>query len=195
MTLNKYNWIKYIWKQWMEVVSVKLMYLCHVLHRSSKHFRSISFDVAWLIAYFTAFIQHKHWIQIWHVCLLHKTCPIQTNSVSFHQPNIWNKIESVHVCLVLETCVPLLLYEVGPDIWKIYCFFRRKNRDTTVHNSNALMLRLLTTFKPAKKKWKSFICELRAGQSKRRVTKIDRLFEICLSRIPQRKKNSNNARS
>ena len=32
--------------------------------------------------------KHKHWIQILHVCLLHKRCPIQTNSVSFHQPNI-----------------------------------------------------------------------------------------------------------
>ena len=39
------------------------------------------------------------------------------------------EIESVHVCLVLKTCVPLLLYEVGPEIWKIYCFFRRKNHE------------------------------------------------------------------
>ena len=45
-TFIKYNWIKYIWKQRMEVVSLKLMYLCHVLHRLSKHF--LTFDVAWL---------------------------------------------------------------------------------------------------------------------------------------------------
>ena len=30
----------------MEVVSLKLMYLCHVLHRLSKHF--LTFNVAWL---------------------------------------------------------------------------------------------------------------------------------------------------
>ena len=30
----------------MEVVSVKLMYLCHVLHRLSKHFLIITIDVA-----------------------------------------------------------------------------------------------------------------------------------------------------
>ena len=32
----------------MEVVSVKLMYLCHVLQRLSKQFPIITFDVAWL---------------------------------------------------------------------------------------------------------------------------------------------------
>ena len=66
--------------------------------------------------------KHKYWIQILHVCLLHKRCPIQTNSVSFHQPNIWKK-DSVHLCLVLKTNVLLLLYEVGTEIWKIYCLF------------------------------------------------------------------------
>ena len=30
----------------MEVVLVKLMYLCHVLHRLSKHFPIITFDGA-----------------------------------------------------------------------------------------------------------------------------------------------------
>ena len=39
---------------------------------------------------------------------------------------------SVHVCLVLKKCVPLLLYEVGPEIWKMYCFF---SAETTIHNS------------------------------------------------------------
>ena len=32
----------------MEVVSLKLMYLCHVLRRFSKHFLIITFDVAGL---------------------------------------------------------------------------------------------------------------------------------------------------
>ena len=46
-TFIKYNCrIKYIWKQRMEVVSLKLMYFCHVLHRLSKHF--LTFDDAWL---------------------------------------------------------------------------------------------------------------------------------------------------
>jgi len=116
------------WKSFQLSLCICAMYFTWL----SKHFLSISFDAAWLIAYFTAFIKHKHWIQIWHVCLLHKTCPIQTNSVSFHQPNIWKKIESVHVCLVLKTCVPLLLYEVGPEIWKIYCFFRWNREPWTI---------------------------------------------------------------
>ena len=31
--------------------------------------------------------------------------------------------DSVHLCLVLKTNVLLLLYEVGTEIWKIYCLF------------------------------------------------------------------------
>ena len=66
--------------------------------------------------------KHKHWIKILHVCLLYKRCPLQTNSVSFHQPNNMKK-DSVHLCLVLKTNSLLLLYEVGTEIWKIYWFF------------------------------------------------------------------------
>jgi len=56
-------------------------------------------------------------------CLIHKIYSIQTNSVSFHQPNIYKKY-SVYVCLLLKKCVPFLLYEVRPEIWKMYnCFF------------------------------------------------------------------------
>ena len=33
------------------------------------------------------------------------------------------KKDSAHLCLVLKTNVLLLLYEVGTEIWKIYCFF------------------------------------------------------------------------
>ena len=59
---------------------------------------------------------------------------LSTNSVSFHQPNI--KKYSVHVCLVLKTCLLLLLDEVGPEICKIYTFAN----ETNVHNYNVLML-------------------------------------------------------
>ena len=64
--------------------------------------------------YLTAFIKHKHWIK-------DKTYPIQTNSVSFHQPNI------AHVCLVLKKWVPLLLFEVrwGQKFGKCIVFFFR----------------------------------------------------------------------
>ena len=68
--------------------------------------------------YFTAFIKNKHWF---NVCLVLKTYLIENNSVSFHEPNI--KKGSIHVCLVLKTCVPLWLYEVGPEIWTICAFF------------------------------------------------------------------------
>ena len=79
---------------------------------------------------FTAFNKNKH---CFNVCLVLKTYHIETNSVSFHEPNI--KKGSVHVCLVLKTCVPLWLYEVGPEIWTIYAFFLW----TTVHNSHYKM--------------------------------------------------------
>ena len=56
--------------------------------------------------------KHKHWIEILHVCLLHKRCPIQTNSVSFHQPNIWKKIVHIFVSFLKQTSY-YLLYEGG----------------------------------------------------------------------------------
>ena len=40
-TFIKYNWIKYIWKQRMKVVSVKLMYLCETIF----FFLSMSLDL------------------------------------------------------------------------------------------------------------------------------------------------------
>ena len=42
----------------------------------------------------------------------------------------------MHVCLVLKTCLLLLLDEVGPEICKIYTFAN----ETNVHNYNVLML-------------------------------------------------------
>ena len=53
-----YNWIKYIRKQWMEVVSI--VYLCYELHRLIKHFLIITFEVAWLI---------KNNVMCWNITL------------------------------------------------------------------------------------------------------------------------------
>ena len=74
--------------------------------------------------------KHKHWIEILHVCLLHKRCPIQTNSVSFHQPNIWKKIVHIFVSFLKQT--------------SYYCYMRWEQKfgkfiafstKTTIHNS------------------------------------------------------------
>ena len=66
--------------------------------------------------------------------LLHKTCSIQTNSVSFHQPNIWKKIVYMFVSFLKHV--------------SHYCYTRWDQKfgkfiafsaETTIHNSHYSM--------------------------------------------------------
>ena len=70
-------------------------------------------------------------------CLANVLQLLCTNFVFFHQPNLTKKY-SVHVCLVLKTCLPLLVDVVCPAICKIYT----SADETNVHNYNMLMTSL-----------------------------------------------------
>ena len=52
----------------------------------------------------------------------HISCTIQTNSVSFHQPNVWKKIESVHVCLVLKICLIIVIWSGTRNLENLLLF-------------------------------------------------------------------------
>ena len=82
------------------------------------------------LAYLLKF-KHKHWIQILHLCLLHKPCPIQTNSVSFQEPNIWKKIVNMFVSFLNKCPIIAIWGRWDQKFGKFIAF----SAETTIHNS------------------------------------------------------------